>query len=98
MLFLVLSLVKSILTKKEDIEAKKWFEKVVILVPENPMVYQYLGQIASDSEEYGLSEYYFNLAIKFHLQESLLFDHIRNVTKGVTLHEDVLKYYESFQF
>ncbi|MBK8056083.1 MAG: tetratricopeptide repeat protein [Saprospiraceae bacterium] len=84
--------------KKEDIEAKKWFEKVVILDPENPMVYQYLGQIASDSEEYGLSEYYFNLAIKFHLQESLLFDHIRNVTKGVTLHEDVLKYYEASNF
>ena len=84
--------------KKEDIKAKKWFEKVVSLDPENPMVYQYLGQIANDSEEYALAEYYFNLAIKFHLQDSLLIDHIRNATKGLSHYEDILEYYEASNF
>ncbi len=85
--------------QRKDNIAKKWFEKVVTLDSENPLVYQYLGQIASDSEKYALSEYYFNLAIKFHLPDSLFEDHVSNATKGISsMHYDNLLYYQNSYF
>ncbi len=66
--------------KQDFNNAKLWFEKVVNMDVENPLVYHYLGQISYSFQEFAQAEYYFKLAIAFHQQDSVFNNHVNNIT------------------
>jgi tetratricopeptide (TPR) repeat protein len=84
--------------KKDFINAKKWFDKVVSLDVENPLVYHYLGQISYSSQDYAKAEYYFILTKEFHLVDSLFDDHVTKITSGFLLDIDAYSYYMKSKF
>jgi Flp pilus assembly protein TadD len=62
--------------KNDYKNAQRWFEKVIALDVNNPLVYYYLGQTAYYFESYARAEYYFKLANNNHLDDSLFNKHI----------------------
>jgi lipopolysaccharide biosynthesis regulator YciM len=78
--------------------AERMFKKVVSLDVENPLVYHYLGQIAYADSNYAKAVYYFDLAIEFHMSDSLFQNHINKVSQGATIFPDVLKTYRESNF
>jgi Tfp pilus assembly protein PilF/uncharacterized caspase-like protein len=55
--------------------AHRWFEKVISLDVQNPLVYHYIGQTAHYFKSYAKSEFYFQKAIQLHLNDSLFTQH-----------------------
>jgi Flp pilus assembly protein TadD len=84
--------------KRDFKNAERKFEKVVNLDVENPLVYHYLGQIAYVNSNYAKAVYYFDLAIDFHLEDSLFQNHINQISQGATIYPDVLKAYRDSNF
>ncbi len=84
--------------KRDFKNAERMFEKVVSLDVENPLVYHYLGQIAYADSNYAKAVYYFDLAIDFHLEDSLFQSHIDQISQGETIYPDVLKTYRKSNF
>ncbi len=56
--------------------AQRWFEKVVALDVNNPLVYYYLGQTAYYFQSYAKAEYYFKLANNYHLNDGQFNEHV----------------------
>ncbi|HMP31784.1 MAG TPA: hypothetical protein PKD85_19435, partial [Saprospiraceae bacterium] len=50
--------------------AKRWFEKVINVDINNPLVYYYLGHIAFYEKQYAKTEYFLKLSIKNHMLEN----------------------------
>ena len=57
--------------------AQSWFERVIRLDVKNPLVYHYIGQTAYYFRDYDRAEYYFKLALDFHLDEDQFSQHIK---------------------
>jgi tetratricopeptide (TPR) repeat protein len=63
--------------------AEHWFQKVVKMDVENPLVYFYLGQIAYYNQTYNKAEYYFKLAFEFHKEDSIFIQHVDTVLSNL---------------
>ncbi len=59
--------------------AHRWFEKVIKLDVENPLVYHYLGQTSHFFKHYEKAEFYFNKAIELYLPDSLFDQHVNEM-------------------
>ena len=82
--------------------AHRWFEKVVNLDVENPLVYHYLGQTAHFFKYYDKAEFYFNKAIALFLPDSLFTQHFNEMvnlstSKGLNA-ECLYKTYQEAKF
>ncbi len=56
--------------------ANRWFEKVIKLDVENPLVYHYLGQTSHFFKHYQKAEFYFKKAMTLYLPDSLFTLHV----------------------
>jgi tetratricopeptide (TPR) repeat protein len=59
--------------------AHRWFEKVIKLDVQNPLVYHYLGQTSHFFKHYEKAEFYFNKAIELYLPDSLFDQHVNEM-------------------
>jgi Caspase domain len=82
--------------------AHRWFEKVINLDLENPLVYHYLGQTTHFFKHYQKAEFYFNKAIALHLPDSLFTLHVQEIAKLSTSNDldfaCLLETYEKAKF
>lgn len=79
--------------KRDFTNAKRWFDKVVNLDVQNPLVYHYLGQIAFAENNYAEAVYYFKLTISFYLGDSMFNEYAVNLHEKVIIDPIVFSYY-----
>jgi len=79
--------------------AQRWFEKVVKLDVENPLVYHYLGQTAYYFKAFDKAEFYFKKAIDIYLPDTTFVQHASKMASKssyLKTNKDDLCLYETY--
>ncbi|MGB4958432.1 MAG: caspase family protein [Saprospiraceae bacterium] len=83
---------------RDFVTAQRWFDKVVRVDIENPLVYHYLGQTAYYFKKYDKAEFYFKLAIENFLSDSLFLVHMRAISNDFSRNACAWENYEKSYF